>query len=55
MGQGYAILGERLCICVNRKGEKTLDTFQSYMDQIWQGKTTEDVDTVRKEKKNQED
>ena len=32
--QGHAILEERLCICVDKKGEKALDPFQSDMDQI---------------------
>jgi hypothetical protein len=39
LDQGDAILGERLCICVERKGEKALDPFQNDMDQIWQGTT----------------
>ncbi|GAB1286880.1 Vinculin/alpha-catenin family member 1 [Apodemus speciosus] len=35
LDQEHAILGERLCIYVDRKGEKALDPFQSDMDQIW--------------------
>ena len=38
LNQRQATWGERLCICVDKKGEKALNPFQSDMDQIWQGK-----------------
>lgn len=35
LDQGYTILGEKFLICIDRKGEKTLDPFQNDMDQVW--------------------
>jgi hypothetical protein len=34
LDQGYAILEEKFCVCVDRKGEKALDPFQGDIDQI---------------------
>ena len=34
LNQRQATWGERLCICVDKKGEKALNPFQSDMDQI---------------------
>lgn len=32
--KGHAILGNSLCICIDRKGEMDMDTFQNGTDEI---------------------